>query len=164
MKFVSLASVSLLLLGCATAYKPNSFWNDGGFTETEVQPGLFQVRFQGNEFSSAERTADFAMLRASELCLNRGAQYIYLGDVATSVAQTGYIPGSSTTTASATGYGVGNTAYATGSSYTTVTPATALYSPQTGLTVACSDQKGDKAWDAAFLANSMRAKYKMPTQ
>jgi hypothetical protein len=36
-----------------------------GFTETEIQSGLFQVRFKGDEFSSAERTADFAMPASS---------------------------------------------------------------------------------------------------
>jgi hypothetical protein len=159
MKIAAAVVLSLGLTGCATAYKPYSFWNDGGFSETEVQPGLFQVRFKGNEFSSEERTADFAMLRASELCIGRGSKYMFLGDVATRVVQTGYVPGSATTTANASAYGYGNSAYASGSSHTTVTPPTALYSPQTGLTVACAKEKGDGAWDAEFLASSMRAKY-----
>jgi hypothetical protein len=159
MKTLTIATVVLALAGCATAYAPSSFWNDGGFTETEVQPGLFMVRFVGNEFTSAERTADFAMLRAAELCLSRGAGFMYLGDVATRVVQTGVIPGSSTTTASATAYGTGSNASAYGTSHTTVTPPTVLYSPQTGLTVACATEKEDGAWDAAFLAQSMRKKY-----
>jgi hypothetical protein len=156
----TLLSVTLLA-GCATSYAPKSFWNDGGFTETEVQPGLFMVRFSGNEFTSTDRTADLAMLRAADLCLGKGSDYMYLGDVATKIVQTGVIPGSSTTTASATAYGTGNTASAYGTAYTTTTPPTALYSPQTGLTVTCAQQRGEGAWDAAFLARSMREKYKI---
>lgn len=160
-----LSTLFVLLCGCATTYAPQSFWNDGGFTETEVQPGLFQVRFQGNEFTDAARTADFAMLRAAELCLSRDQSFMLLGDVATDVIQSGYIPGTttSTTTGSATGYAYGNTARISGSATTTsyTTPGTALYRPETGLTVACVGEKLEGAWDASFLVQSMRSKYKI---
>lgn len=152
---------ALTLAGCATAYKPNSFWNDGGFTETEVQPGLYQVRFKGNEWTSAEQTADLAMLRAADLCLARGMNFMFLGDVATQVVQTGVVPGYSTTNASANVYGSNNYAYVSGNSSTTTLPASALYSPETGLTVSCATEKSEKAWDAAFLSRSMRTKYKI---
>lgn len=161
MKAIAIAALSLVLVACATSYAPKSFWNDGGFTETEVQPGLFMVRFVGNEFTSSDRTADLAMLRAAELCLNKGMSFMYLGDVATQVVQSGFIPGSSRTTASATAYGYGNSVNAYGSSYTTTTPPTALYSPQTGLTVSCTNEKGNGAWDAKFLSQSMKTKYKI---
>jgi len=161
MKTAAAVVLALGITACATPYKPYSVWNDGGFTETEVQPGLFQVRFKGNEFSSEERTADFAMLRATDLCKSRGSRYMFLGDVATKVVHTGYLPGSATTTANASAYGYGNSAYASGSSHTSVTPPTALYSPQTGLTVACANEKGDGAWDAEFLSQSLRAKYNL---
>ena len=89
---------------------------------------------------------------------------MYLGEVATKIVQSGYIPGSSTTSSNASAYGVGNSVYAQGSSYTTTTPPTALYRPQTGLTVSCASEKQDGAWDAAFLSNSMRGKYKIETK
>lgn len=162
MRQVLLVAV-IALAGCATAYKPNSFWNDGGFTETEVQPGLFQVRFKGNEFTSSEQTADLAMLRAADLCLARGAGFMFLGDVATQVVQSGVMPGYSTTNANANVYGSGNYAYVSGNAQTTTFPAQTLYSPQTGLTVSCAKEKGEGTWDAAFLSKSMRAKYKITT-
>lgn len=164
-KAVLIAVVISCLAACATTYAPNSFWNDGGFTETEVQPGLWQVRFQGNEFTDAAQTADFAMLRAAELCLSQGHAYMFLGDVATEVVQSGYIPGTttSTTTGSATAYGSGNSATVYGSATTNsyTTPGTALYRPETGLTVACAEEKGPNAWDAAFLVRSMKSKYQI---
>lgn len=156
---------SLVLGGCATSYAPHSFWNDGGFTETRLQPGLWQIRFRGNEFTSAERTADFAMLRGAELCLQQGDQYIFVGDVATQVVQSGYIPGSttSTTTGSATAYGIGGYvgAYGSSTTYTTSTPPTAIYRPESGLTVACASEQLEGSWDASFLARSLREKYNM---
>jgi hypothetical protein len=166
MRQIALFSIIAVLLGgCATEYAPSSFWNDGGFIETEVQPGLFQVRFEGNEFTDTARTADFAMLRAAELCLSRNQGFMLLGDVATEVIQSGYIPGTttSTTTGSATGYAYGNTTRVSGTATTTsyTTPGAALYRPETGLTVACLNEKLDRAWDAEFLARSMRGKYKI---
>ena len=164
-KTLMVAVLTTCVAACATTYAPNSFWNDGGFSETEVQPGLWQVRFQGNEFTDAARTSDFAMLRAAELCLSRGQAFMYLGDVATEVVQSGYIPGTttSTTTGSATAYGSGNSATVYGSSTTNsyTSPGTALYRPETGLTVACAEEKGPSAWDAAFLKQSMKSKYQI---
>ena len=34
-------------------------------------------------------------------------------------------------------------------------------SPETGLTVACAEEKGPDAWDAAFLKQSMKSKYQI---
>lgn len=166
MRQIALFSIlAALLSGCATSYAPNSFWNDGGFTETELQPGLFQVRFEGNEFTDTARAADFAMLRAAELCLSRNQSFMLLGDVATEVIQSGYIPGTttSTTTGSTTEHAYGDTAHASGTATTTsyTTAGVALYRPETGLILACLNEKLDGAWDAAFLAHSVRSKYKM---
>ena len=152
--------LSIFLASCATSYGEKSFWNDGGFSETEIQPNLFNVRFLGNEFTDKERTADFAMLRASELCLSRNLNYMKVDSVTTETQKTGYIPGSSTTTANA--YGYGNSAY--GSATTTYYPGTDLYSPQSGLTVKCVSENSEGAWDATFLSSSLKAKYKINSQ
>lgn len=155
---VLMAAVSVAS-ACATAYAPDSFWNDGGFTETEVQPGIYMVRFKGNEYTDTERTADLAMLRAAEICLDRAMAFMYLGSVETTVVPSGYVPGSTRTTTDTSAFGDGvPTASVT---RTTVTPPTTLYSPQTGLTVRCAAEKGESAWDAAFLAQAMRAKYQI---
>ena len=156
-KLLVLVVLVSLASACATSYAPNSFWNDGGFTETEVQPGIFQVRFKGNEFTSEERASDFAMLRSAELCLERDMQYIVMGDLTTVSRASGQIPGSATTTASASTYG--NTAY--GTSTATVTPPTTLYSPESGLTMACSTKQIEGSWDAAFLQKAMKDKYQI---
>ncbi len=159
------------LVSCATGYKPNSFWNDGGFKETEIQPNLFQVKFNGNEFTSRERSADFATLRAADLCLSRRLNYLVINNIDTIERRTAVIPGSSSTSSYGSGYGnatsrvIGNSIYTTGSSshssssYTTYTPPTELYSPKTGLTVRCFPDNINGSWDAKYLANALKIKY-----
>ena len=161
MRLILISAFAVFLSGCATQYKPNSFWNAGGFTETEIQPGLFQVRFNGNELTSQSQTADFAMLRASDLCLAKGMKYMLMGEVDTRVVAGALLPGSSTTTTNVTATAYGNTAYGTGTSYTSTTPPTQLYRPQSGLVLRCVPQEGQSTWDAAFLSRSLRAKYKI---
>ena len=158
MKYSIIALLVLFVAGCSTSYDKKSFWNDGGFSETEVQPGVFVVRFVGNEFTSTERTSDFAMLRASELCLSRNMQYMRVGNIRSETKKTGYIPGSSTTTTNA--YGIGNSVY--GSSTTTFNPGTELYSPESGLTVTCVSENAEGLWDARFLSQSLKTKYEIP--
>ena len=155
MKNLVIALTIILITGCSTSYGKKSYWNDGGFSETEIQPGIFHVRFLGNEFTSTERASNFAMFRASELCLSRGMQYMRVGNVKSETKKTAYIPGSSTTTVNA--FGTGYSAY--GSSTTTYNPGAALYSPESGLTVACLRENGEGLWDAKFLAQSLKTKY-----
>ncbi len=143
------------LAGCATSYGAKSFWNDGGFSETELQPNIFNVKFLGNEFTSKERAQDFALLRSAELCTARDMNFMNIVGLETQSVQSGYIPGSSTTTANANV--IGNSAY--GSSTTTYNPGTTLYSPESGLTVQCAVEKSETSWDASFLMNSLKTKY-----
>lgn len=161
MKKITTIALALTMTGCATNYGKNTFWNDGGFTETELQPNIFNVRFKGNEFTSIERASDLSMLRASELCLSRGMQYMSFTNVSSGTRQTTYIPGNttSTTTANATAYG--NSAYGTATTNTTTTPGTAMYSPEAGLTVRCLPSGLDNSWDASFLENSLKTKYEI---
>lgn len=158
MKILKLTTI-LLLSGCATSYAPKSFWNDGGFSETEIQPNLWQVRFSGNEFSTAEQTSDFAMLRASEICLGRNMKFIAFGDIATNIIDSGYVPGSTYTTTNAS---ISDSGRISGTSQSFTTMGVQLYSPETGLTMTCLDQNLDGAWDGEFLAKSLKTKYKIP--
>jgi hypothetical protein len=152
---VLISLASLALGACATPYKPYS-WIDGGFTETEVQPGLFLVRFIGNDATTPDRTADFALLRAAEICLQRGKEFMRVGDFATQQAQSGYIPGAASTTVVQSG----SVDVPPVVSVTTM-PPTLLYSPQSGLAVSCADSKQDGAWDANYLARAIRTKYSL---
>jgi hypothetical protein len=68
----------LLILGlggCANATGYQSAGADGGYSELQLAPDMFRVAFQGNIYTSQERVADMALLRAAELTLARGAHY-----------------------------------------------------------------------------------------
>lgn len=69
--------VALALGGCAltsaTGYRPAG--SDGGYTELQLGPDLFRVAFQGNPYTSQERVADMALLRAADLALTHSAPY-----------------------------------------------------------------------------------------
>lgn len=60
-------------LASATGYQPAG--SDGGFTELQLAPDMFRVAFQGNTYTSQERVADMALLRAADLALAHGASY-----------------------------------------------------------------------------------------
>lgn len=68
---------SAALLGaCATAYKPESLGNRGGYSETKRAPGVWQVWFVGNAQTTQDKADDFAMLRGAELCLAEGRPFM----------------------------------------------------------------------------------------
>lgn len=60
-------------LASATGYQAAG--PDGGFSELQLAPDMFRVAFQGNTYTSQERVADMALLRAAELALTHGASY-----------------------------------------------------------------------------------------
>src|SRR5438552_803630 len=73
----SLASVALfclaLLFGCATPYAGNGLL--GGYSDTALAPDVYRISFQGNGFTSPERSQDFAILHAADLTLSHGYHY-----------------------------------------------------------------------------------------
>ncbi len=146
--------------GCAfmmpTPYQPYSTWNGGGFTETEVQPGLFLVRFIGNESTTPDRTADYALLRAADICLQRGKAFLRVGDLATQNVRSGYIAGTTTTTVVPS-----SDPNAPPVVSVDTMPPTLLYSPQSGLAVSCVESRQNGAWDADYLARAIRTKYSL---
>jgi len=153
---------SALLFGCATPYSSTGF--AGGYSETQLAPDAFRITFSGNGFTSPERTQDFALLRAADLTLSHGFHYFAIvaggsGGSTSSIT----LPGSSYTTASATGYG--NSVY--GTATTTYIPPTniPIFKPSSGLLIRCFTERppGGYVFDARFLSNSLKGKYHMKT-
>ena len=133
-----------------------SKWDGGGFTETEVQPGLFLVRFIGNSSTTPDRSADYALLRGADICLQRGKNYLHVGDLDTRYRQSGYFAGTTSTTVIPTG-----TADAPPIVTTHTSSPTFLYSPSSGIAVSCTEKSEAGAWDAQFLARAIRTKYEL---
>ncbi len=155
----SAAAVAIGMGACTafdqTPYQAYSAWGGGGYTETEVQPGLFLVQFIGNQSTSPGRATDFALLRAADICLQHGQPYMHIGNLASRTVPDGYLPGTTTATA----VPVGPDSPPVVSAYTA--PPTMLSSPQSGLAVSCVEAKQDGDWDAAYLARAVRAKYSL---
>ena len=66
---------TLLLLcaaGCAVAYQPNTWWRQGGWSDSQVAQDRWLVRYEGNANTDIERVLDFSMLRAADLCERTG--------------------------------------------------------------------------------------------
>lgn len=144
-------TMSLVLGGCVSPYAPYEPYSPlglGGYTETEVQPGVFLVQFIGNEHTPPDRPADFALLRAADLCLQRGMNYMFVGNPERHYLATGTISGSTTVVpASET------------SQVVSTMPPTLPISPIGGVMVSCTETQANGAWDAQFLARAIRTKY-----
>jgi TPR repeat protein len=155
--------VIFVLAGCATPYQTDDGFL-GGFSETQLAPDVFRVFFRGNGYTSGDRSQDFALLRAADLCLQHGFTCFAVLDESESTDESSYTtPGHAYTTGSA--YSSGNTA--TYSGYTTYTPTQThtFYKPRSGLLIRgfTTKPEGPFTFDAAFLQQSLRQKYNLAT-
>jgi hypothetical protein len=64
---------TLCFAGCATGYHSSGF--TGGFSDTQLAPDVFRISFQGNGYTSADRTQDLALLRAADVTLSHGYHF-----------------------------------------------------------------------------------------
>lgn len=154
----SIACLAFLALGgCATPYQSTSF--TGGFSETQLAPNVFRVKFRGNGYTSDERTSDFALLRAADLTLLNGYRYFGVAAEGTDYSSQAVTMPSTSSTAVTTS-STGNWAYAT----TTTTPGQTLLFrfPSSTSTIICfkENPNGD-LFDASFVARSIRQKYRI---
>ena len=76
-RLVSIISI-LSILSCATTYQSQGF--SGGFKETQLDVDVYSVVFNGNGFTSLEKTKDFTLLRSAELTLENGYKYFVIVD------------------------------------------------------------------------------------
>jgi hypothetical protein len=174
--FVAGSALLFFLSGCATPYQPSGF--GGGYSETQLAPDMFRTTFRGNGYTSAERTQDFAMLRAADLAMAHGFTCFAIIDERDSTDVSSFTtPGHADTTAYGTSDSSGNiyfnpygasysgTSSATVNAHTTYTPPQTYYifKPSSGLLIRCFTVKPDAiySFDAAFLQQSLRQKYKI---
>jgi hypothetical protein len=82
-KHTSILIISLIIIqtGCATAYQPVGL--TGGFMETKLSQDVWEVKFDGNGFTSEPRARDLTLLRSAELTLNNSFSYFVIANAAT---------------------------------------------------------------------------------
>lgn len=155
----------LLFAGCATGY--NSMGYMGGFSETQLTPNAWQVRFVGNGYTSSERSSDFVLLRTAELMLDNGYEYFIVLDSANSAqAYTFTTPQTATTTVNANTNVFGNMATTTGTATTNVYGGQTYtgYKPRSEIiAVGLSEpiSNGSLIFGSRFLVDTLAAKYEL---
>ncbi len=136
-----------LLGACATGYQPAGF--TGGYSETRLKPDVAQVSFDGNGFTSKQRSMDFTLLRAAQLTLASGrGHFVIMGsEQATS---TSYYATPQT-------YQIdGNTVQGSGGAIVPITKQ------RSGVTVLMLQDANKDSLDARFLRSSIVEKYDLP--
>lgn len=161
--------VILCLSACASPYQRTNFF--GGYDETVLAKNIFRVKFEGNGYTSPDRAKDFAMLRGAEVCLEHGYKFFVIaGDDSYTNTSSVYVPGNTTTsyTGQTTGQVYGNGQFAASShgvATTHFTPgffANFLKPSAVFVVIAFNDEDAPKnAFDAAFLCDSIKTKYKI---
>jgi hypothetical protein len=134
MKIFRLVTLALLMVSCATSYKPNGL--TGGFSSTQLDVNVFQVSFRGNGYTKRERANDFALLRSAEVALENGYEFFVIVEGQRYSETAAYTaPSTSTTQLNANTFGTvtgsGNVANYSANTYGTATTTT--YGGQTYL-------------------------------
>ena len=155
------AIFAALLVGCSTTYNANSFWNDGGYDEVQIDSNAWRVSFHGNEFTDKERATNFCLLRCAEICLQNGYSYFVIVSQDSSEKNTSYTTPTFTTPTYSTTNIIGNTAYT--NTYGAQTFGGQTYhssKPSTSNEIVCFKTKPKgTAYNAEFLLRSMKVKY-----
>lgn len=71
-KILCIAFSLCIVAGCATSYKAAKKPTANGYFSVQLQEGLFNVSFKGNEDTSVKVVKDYALLRSAEVCLENG--------------------------------------------------------------------------------------------
>lgn len=150
----------VFLQSCSTSYQPRGF--TGGFTETQLAPDIARVSFIGNGYTSRDRAQDFALLRAAELALQAGYSYFAVINERNDTTESSFTTAGYSYT-SGTAYQIGGGVNYSGT--TTYVPGRTVQitSPESGLLVKFlkKQPQGLMTFDAAYIAKSLREKYKI---
>lgn len=158
-KIISLILV-LTLAGCATGrsyHNSDNMWKLG-YSDTQLNEMIYRVSYAGYGIPQNE-CDDFALMRASEIAKEKGYKYFrILAEKQSSHSQAFYIPGSTYTTGTVSGYG--NTALVNTTSYSTGFAGTADY-PVSTITIEMLREKNDPSGtlDAETIWNSLAKKH-----
>ena len=154
MKQIGLFLCLLFISGCATGYGSHGL--SGGYSSSQLQPNVFQVRFQGNGYTSMSRARDFCLLRCAELCLENGFTHFELVDKSSRVSVSTY----RTPTQSHTSF---KSNYTSATTTTTGGQSRRIAKPGTENLIACYRDIWDPVppglWNAAYLAASLKQQY-----
>lgn len=158
-KIASLAFV-LILAGCTIGrsyHNADNMWKLG-YTDTQLNESVYRVSYAGYSIPQSE-CDDFAIMRASEIAKEKGYKYFrILTEKQSSQSESFYVPGSTYTTGTVSGYG--NVAQVNTTSYSSGFMGTANY-PVSTITIEMLKEKGDPSdtLDAGIIWSSLAQKH-----
>ncbi|MBA3611898.1 MAG: hypothetical protein H0W49_03085 [Nitrospirales bacterium] len=158
-QMVSLAFV-LILAGCAIGrsyHDADNMWKLG-YTDTQLNESVYRVSYAGYSIPQSE-CDDFAIMRASEIAKEKGYKYFrILTEKQSAHSESFYVPGSTYTTGTVSGYG--NFAQMNSTGHSSGIMGTANY-PVSTITIEMLKEKGDilDTLDAEIIWNSLAQKH-----
>ncbi len=144
----------MALTGCATSYKPYSYFGGGGYKDVQLGENIFKVSVEANGYTTNERASNLALLRAADLTLQNGFRFFVVSSSEDNSYSSIY-KAPTRTSVSVSGYG--NTA--TASARTTGGQIYSYQFPVRSMIITCFKEKPDMQetiYDAEFLYNSMK--------
>lgn len=159
MKYTILVVAACLALsGCATSYQSKGL--TGGFSSFKMDEAIYQVNFRGNGYTSQTKAYEYALLRASEICLADGYRYFAVVDQAERGDSLAFNTGGAAQTRGTISQ-FGNQLQYQGTTQYSPGQTMHFYRPDTGITVVFSRErvKGVFMFDALTLSRSLKEKY-----
>lgn len=142
MKEIASLAFVLIFAGCAIGrsyHSADNMWKLG-YTDTQLNENVYRVSYAGYSIPQSE-CDDFAIMRASEIAKEKKYKYFrILTEKQSSQSQSFYIPGTTYTTGTVSGYG--NAAQVNATSYSSGFMGTANY-PVSTITIEMLAEKGD---------------------
>jgi len=145
-------------IGCATTYQKKGF--TGGYSDTQLGENMFKVTFRGNGYTSSERALDFCLLRCADLAIEHEFPYFIIINASEDVSHSTYTtPTTATTTTRVDYFGnlISDTKINGGETYI-------ISKPSAANTIVCFKEKPTDiavVYDASFITNSIREKYRI---
>ena len=157
MKSLTTTLITIIFLGaCATTYQPKGA--TGGFTDTQLDENLWKVSVNGNGFTDSSTVNDYALLRASELTLEKGFKYFYVASEDSNELNSVAKFGSNTSTTYGNIDSFGNFNARTNYSSPTYVPVT-KYENQLIYLMLNEKPENYFVYNAQFIYDSLSAKY-----
>ena len=155
----SIALASLLLIGCATGYHPESF--SGGFKEYQLNRDTYAIGFSGNGYTSSGTAYEYTLRRAADLTIAKGFKYFIIKKSVSDVSRSSYTtPIQSNTTSNYNAHAFGNFGSINGESNTTITGGNTYITerPTTGIIIQMLRYNDHGALDAAIILSNYAPK------
>src|SRR5271166_6444041 len=149
-------AVVLLAASCATPYQQHSL--RGGYDDSRIDSNTVLVSFKGNGYTPKDRVQTYMLYRCAEVTTNAGYDYFVIVSSDDEVKEGAInLPGSYSSTTTASVYGFGNSAVGSANTQGTYYPSQSIPYHKHAVQALIKMYKGDKPANnsAAFNAKEV---------